>query len=80
MEEMQKLTLRLERKLIEATESYAQQHHTTVSELIITYLQHLTAPEAAATDLPVLRRLSGILPADVRETAYADYLAEKYDD
>lgn len=79
MENVSKLTVRLDRALIEDTKQYAEQHRTTVTQLIAAYLRYLTRQEPAPTDLPILKRLSGILPADVSTEAYQDYLVEKYD-
>lgn len=79
MENVGKLTVRLNRRLIEDTKQYAVQHQTTVTQLIAAYLRYVTSQKHAPNDLPILRRLSGILPADVSTDAYHDYLVEKYD-
>ncbi len=79
MENVSKLTVRLNRRLIEDTKQYAAQHQTTVTQLIAAYLRYVTGQKQTSDDLPILRRLSGILPADVSTNTYHDYLVEKYD-
>jgi hypothetical protein len=79
MENVSKLTIRLNRHLIEDTKQYAAQHQTTVTQLIAAYLRYVTGQQQSPDDLPILRRLSGILPADVAMEAHQDYLVEKYD-
>ncbi len=78
MENVSKLTVRLNRRLIEDAKRYAEQHQTTVTQLIAAYLRYVTAQKQSPDDLPILRRLSGILPADISTDVYQDYLAEKY--
>ena len=65
MENVGNLTIQLNRRLIEDTQRYAEQHQTTVTQLIAAYLRYVTSQPQAPDDLPILRRLSGILPADV---------------
>lgn len=79
MENVSKLTVRLNRTLIEDTKRYAEQHQTTVTQLIAAYLRFVTRQKPAPDDFPILNRLSGILPANVSTDAYQDYLVEKYD-
>ena len=79
MESVSKLTVRLNRRLIEDTKRYAAQHQTTVTQLIAAYLRYVTSQKPAPDDLPILKRLSGILPADVSTDVYQEYLVEKYD-
>ncbi len=79
MENVSKLTVRLNKNLIEDTKQYAEQHQTTVTQLIAAYLRYVTRQKPAPDDLPILKRLSGILPANVSTDAYQDYLVEKYD-
>lgn len=78
MEDVSKLTIRLNRRLIEDAKRYATQHQTTVTQLVTAYLRYLTSHTQTSDDFPILRRLSGILPADVSTDAYQDYLVEKY--
>ncbi len=78
VENANKLTIRLDKSLIEDAKQYAAHHQTTVTQLIATYLRYLTRQEPAPDALPVLNRLSGILPEDVSTDAYQNYLAEKY--
>jgi len=80
MQQKAKLTVRVEKQLIEAAKRYATDHRTTVSKLIAEYLRSLANQEdTALTDLPVLQRLTGILPADVSKEEHHAYLTGKYE-
>ena len=78
MAQVDMLTLELDEHLIEAAQNYAEQNQTTVTVLVATYLRSLTQHKLGAVDLPILHRLSGILPQDVSEDAYHEHLVEKY--
>jgi len=78
IQEKKKLTLRLNKQLIEQAKQYAAKHDLSVSELVETYFLNLK--EVDATEhTPLVQQLTGILPdsADV-EQIYGEYLAEKY--
>ncbi len=75
--EKAKLTLRIEKPIIELGKEYAQHHHTTLSRLVAEFLRSLK-PASAASRPPVLEELSGILPADVSLEEHQTYLEEKY--
>lgn len=76
--EKKKLTLRLNRRLIEQAKAYAARHNISVSELVETYFLHLDL-ETESTHTPLVQQLTGILPADIDvKQAYEEYLAEKY--
>lgn len=62
VEQISNLTIHIDKRLIEAIEVYAKKHNTTVTQLIAEYLYYLVQQDKSITDLPVLRRLSGILP------------------
>jgi len=75
-----KLTVRLERRWVEAAKGYASRHGTTLSRLIEAYLRHLPEIEAAERndDTPILRRLRGVLPPDASVEQHREHLVEKY--
>lgn len=77
-QEKKKLTLRLNKRLIEQAKEYAARHNISVSELVETFFLRLEdADEKGHTQL--VRQLTGILPEEVDvETEYADHLMEKY--
>jgi hypothetical protein len=77
-QEKKKLTLRLNKRLIEQAKEYAARHNISVSELVETFFLRLEdADEKGHTQL--VRQLTGILPEEVdAEKEYADHLMEKY--
>lgn len=76
--EKTKLTLRIEKPVIESAKDYAQHHHTSLSKLVAEFLRSLKIAEGTPS-LPILDELSGILPADVSVTQHHTYLDEKYE-
>jgi hypothetical protein len=78
IQEKKKLTLRLNKRLIEQAKQYAAEHNISVSELVETFFLHLEQGEDSV-HTPLVRQLTGILPADVDvEQDYGRYLEEKY--
>jgi hypothetical protein len=75
--EKTKLTLRIEKPIIESAKDYAQQHNTTLSRLVAEFLRSLKTA-GATSKAPILEELSGILPADVSLEEHRAYLEEKY--
>jgi hypothetical protein len=75
---MQKLTLSVDRRVVERAKRYAQDRRTSVSRLVETYLDMLAEP--AATDgrrRPVLAKLRGSMTrGSIGE--YHRYLERKY--
>jgi len=78
IQEKKKLTLRLNKRLIEQAKKYAARHNLSVSELVETYFLNLKELEAEE-HTPLVQQLTGILPesAEVKQ-AYGDYLVDKY--
>ena len=77
--EKTKLTLRVEKTLIESAKRYAQEHDTTVSQLISNFMRALIKKAEPPSNTPILDELTGILPSDVTISDYRQYLSEKYD-
>jgi antitoxin component of RelBE/YafQ-DinJ toxin-antitoxin module len=77
-QEKKKLTLRLNKRLIEQAKEYAARHNISVSELVETFFLRLEdVDEKGHTQL--VRQLTGLLPEEVdAEKEYADHLMEKY--
>lgn len=75
--EKTKLTLRIEKPIIESAKDYAQVHNTTLSRLVAEFFRSL---KLAGVTLhpPILESLSGILPADVSLDEHRAYLEDKY--
>ena len=58
------LTIRLLSDLAQGAERYAEQHQTSLAQLIARYLRQLVAQERTLDHAPIVDRISGILPAD----------------
>lgn len=76
--EKTKLTLRIDKPVIELAKDYAQHHKTSLSQLVAEFLRSLDAPNRIP-QAPILEDLSGILPADVSADDYLTYLEQKYE-
>jgi hypothetical protein len=82
---MSKLTLSVDPEVVARAKKYAKLNHTSVSELVETFLSVVTKPEKKARQkqkapTPLLDSLRGIVKddgLDYREE-YHKYLAEKY--
>ena len=77
-----KLTLSLDREIIEQAKVFAQSQHQSLSKLIEGYLRQLTGSKDMKSPVtPIVARLSGVLDAgkvgDQKRT-YTDYLEDKY--
>ncbi len=74
-----KLTLKLEKEVIEKAKFFAKSQHTSLSRLIENYLMTITSEEDPESITPLVKSLSGIidLPEDEKDD-YSDYLTKKY--
>lgn len=77
-----KLTLSLNKTIIESAKNYAKSNNISLSKLIESYLKSLTASKRSTAEItPLVESLSGVISLekdfDVKE-AYSDYLLEKY--
>ena len=77
---MRKLTLSVEEDVIERAKRYAEKRGTSVSRLVQTFLDDLSAPRANKQELsPIARRLHGALRgARTSKKDHLDHLARKY--
>lgn len=77
-----KLTLSLDRDIIEQAKQFAQSRHQSLSKLIEGYLRQLTGPKDLKPPVtPIVARLSGVLNAGKvgdPKRDYTDYLVDKY--
>jgi len=46
-----KLTLRVEKRIIDKAKRYAREHNTSLSEIVATYLDYLTGDNTVAIDI-----------------------------
>ncbi len=72
-----KLTVRVEKELLEKAKVYAASNNTTLTDLIDTYLRHIPS-QGVLRDAPIVKRISGSLSANVNVNAYQQHLDEKY--
>jgi len=77
-----KLTLSLNREIIEQAKKFSRSHHKSLSKLIEGYLRQVTHSNDASKQVtPLVAKLSGVIDAQKlgdHKSGYADYLAEKY--
>ncbi|OFX18470.1 MAG: hypothetical protein A2041_13475 [Bacteroidetes bacterium GWA2_31_9b] len=77
-----KLTLRLRKSVIERAKQYAQNHRISLSKMIESYLESITAQKAKNIEIsPLVESLSGVIHLDNDfdyKNDYSNYLTEKY--
>jgi hypothetical protein len=75
-----KLTLNLDKEIIEEAKTYAKSHHVSLSKLIENYLNSLTRQSKEKSSVSALvESLTGIIPADYDEKEdYRNYIDKKY--
>ena len=77
-----KLTLSLDKSIIESAKDYAKSNNISLSKLIESYLTTLTTRKKNSTEItPLVESLSGVINLDEDfniKDAYTDYLIEKY--
>lgn len=79
-----KLTLNIDRFVIEQAKEYAKSHKISLSKLIQSYLATLTTKKDKEEDIeitPLVKSLSGVIRLDNDfdyKSQYAEYLIEKY--
>jgi len=77
-----KLTLSLDRDIIEQAKEFASARHKSLSKLIEGYLRQVTSSNEVSKQItPLVAKLSGVIDAkqlgDLKSD-YGDYLADKY--
>lgn len=77
-----KLTLSLDKSVIEQAKTYAKSNKISLSKLIESYLATLTGKAKGEIEItPLVKSLSGVINLDDKvniKEEYADYLIEKY--
>lgn len=75
-----KLTLNLDKEIIEEAKTYAKSHRVSLSKLIENYLNSLTRKTKKKSNVSVLvESLTGIIPNDYDERDdYRNYIDKKY--
>ncbi|MBP6090606.1 MAG: hypothetical protein KA521_05080 [Crocinitomicaceae bacterium] len=76
-----KLTLNLNKSVIEQAKSYAKSNHVSLSKLIENYLGSLNRNSDSSDKIsPLVASLTGVIPNDSlnEKKGYTDYLIEKY--
>jgi hypothetical protein len=77
-----KLTIRLKKKVIDRAKDYAQNHKISLSKMVESYLESVTASEKEELEItPLVESLSGVIHLsedfDLKKD-YSNYLSEKY--
>ncbi len=72
-----KLTVRVDRSALDRAKQYAAVNNTSLSQLISDFLGVLDA-DAHPPQAPILRKLTGILPAEASVDDHRAYQAKKY--
>ncbi|CAM3960925.1 DUF6364 domain-containing protein [Flavobacterium antarcticum] len=75
-----KLTLNLNKEIIEEAKTYAKSQSVSLSKLIENYLNSLTRnSKSKSTVSPLVESLTGIIPSEYDEkNDYRDYIDQKY--
>ena len=73
-----KLTLSLDKKIIEAAKDYSARHKLSLSKLISRYFRSLDHKAGNEELPPIVTRLLGILPARISTEEHKKFLAKKY--
>ncbi len=76
-----KLTLNLNKSIIDEAKSYAKKNQVSLSKLIENYLDSLvrTSHKKTARISPLVESLTGVISSEVDDRkSYRDYLSEKY--
>jgi len=77
-----KLTLNVDKNVIEQAKEYSKTHHISLSRLIESYLSSLVAKKDRKIEItPLVESLSGVIELENDfnyKESYTDYLIEKY--
>jgi hypothetical protein len=77
-----KLTIRLKKRVIERAKDYAQSHKISLSKMVESYLESVTASKKEEPEItPLVESLSGVihLSEDFNlKKDYSNHLSEKY--
>ncbi len=76
-----KLTLNLDKSIIDEAKTYAKKNQVSLSKLIENYLNSLvrTSHKQTTRISPLVESLTGVISSEVDERkSYRDYISEKY--
>lgn len=76
-----KLTLKLDKSIIEQAKKYAKENHISLSKLIENYLQFIAVRKGETIEVsPLVESLTGVitLDSDDFKKDYSDFLSKKY--
>lgn len=75
-----KLTLNLDKDVIDEAKTYAKSHSVSLSKLVENYLNSLTKDSKRKSSVsPLVESLTGIIPSDYDEKKdYRNYIEKKY--
>ncbi len=77
-----KLTLRLNKRVIDMAKDYAHIHNISLSKMIESYLESITRQKSETAEItPLVESLSGVINLDENfdfRKDYSNYLTEKY--
>ncbi len=76
-----KLTLKLDKSIIESAKKYAREKNISLSKIIENYLQLITTNKEVETKVsPLVESLIGVIdkPSKDYKKNYSSYLSEKY--
>ena len=77
-----KLTLSVDRQVVQKAKRYARKQNKSLSQLVTNYLRHVTAEDSDASDIdPVVLEIADEIPVDRlprHDDARYRYLRDKY--
>ena len=77
-----KLTLNVDKNIVEKAKLYAKSHKISLSQLIESYLASLISKKSGEIEItPLVKSLSGVIELDKDfdyKSSYTEYLIEKY--
>ena len=77
-----KLTLNVDKDIVEKAKLYAKSHKISLSQLIESYLASLISKKSEKIEItPLVKSLSGVIELDKDfdyKSSYTEYLIEKY--
>lgn len=76
-----KLTLKLDRAVIQAAKRYAEENKRSLSGLVEDYFRNLSADHGSSNKYsPLVEELSGVISdEDIAASDYTQYLGKKYE-
>lgn len=74
-----KLTLNIDKELVKRMKAYAKKNKVSLSHLVRNYFSSILSDgDNDLQPTPLVKSLTGILPKDLDEKEYYDYLDKKY--